>query len=218
VIREADGLTGADLGPFVMTTAERGFLVFSTDLDLSSHLLRFTLSGGVEPGPERHVTVGYSMPALVHDPASNTLYAPDGAFGKQGIFIFDATTGERLAVDPAATDGRPTDLTLITLSEPPGPRFLRGDCDGDGEVARGVTDAVFLLAYAFLDGPDPPCAAACDLNGDGVSSGTVTDAVYALSFSFLGGPPPPEPFAICGRGTAADARLGCLTPPDACRG
>lgn len=68
VIREDDHQTGADLGPFVMVTPERGYLVHSTDFDLSSHLKAFTLRGGVEPGLELHVTLGYAAPTLVVDP------------------------------------------------------------------------------------------------------------------------------------------------------
>jgi hypothetical protein len=64
VIRESDGLTGADLGPFVMVDADRGFLVYSTDLDLSSHLQPFSLTKGVDPGRNLHVSVGYAVPAL----------------------------------------------------------------------------------------------------------------------------------------------------------
>jgi hypothetical protein len=117
VIREADGLTGADLGPFVMVTPERGYLVFTTDLDLSSHLVRFSLAKGVEPGLERYVTVGYAMPAIVHDPLIGTLFVPDGAFGRQGVYVFDAASGLRLTTDPIPTSGQPTDLLL--LRQPP---------------------------------------------------------------------------------------------------
>lgn len=113
VIREADGETGADLGPFVLVTPERGFLVFSTDFDLSSHLKRFTLATGVEEGPELHVSVGYAVPALVVDPLANTLFVPDGVFAAQGVHAFDATSGARLTTAPTRVGGRPTDLILL---------------------------------------------------------------------------------------------------------
>jgi hypothetical protein len=90
--------------------------------------------------------------------------------------------------------------------------FLRGDCNGDGEVTGLVTDAVFLLTFNFLGGPEPPCRAACDSNGDGQFAGQVTDAVYILSHNFLGGPPPPAPFPGCGVGTSRDLLLGCANP------
>jgi hypothetical protein len=96
------------------------------------------------------------------------------------------------------------------------PVFLRGDCNGDGEISGQVTDAVFLLRYNFVGGSSPPCLASCDSDGDGKVAGSVTDAVYLLSFSFLGGPQPPEPYPECGPGTLSDAKLGCETPPEGC--
>jgi hypothetical protein len=114
LIREADGMTGADLGPFVMTDAEHGFLVFSTDLILSSHLKRFSLREGVEAGPERYVTVDYAVPSLVYDPRAAAVFLVDGAFGKAGLYAFDAATGAQLGNGPAwPTDGFPTDLLLL---------------------------------------------------------------------------------------------------------
>jgi hypothetical protein len=103
-----------------------------------------------------------------------------------------------------------------TPGAPPA-RFRRGDCDGDGEVTGQVTDAVFLLNWSFLAGPEPPCLAACDANGDGRVGGQVTDAVFLLNYNFLGGPAPAPPFPDCGPGRLeADERLGCESPPAAC--
>jgi hypothetical protein len=114
IVREADGTTGADLGPFLMTAPDRGFVVYSTDLDLSSHLKRFTISGGVEPGLELFVTVGYAVPALALDPKQDNLFVPDGAFGRQGIWVLRASTGQILSSSPVPTDGMPSDLLLAT--------------------------------------------------------------------------------------------------------
>jgi hypothetical protein len=96
-------------------------------------------------------------------------------------------------------------------------RFIRGDCNGDGQVSGVVTDAVFLLNFNFSSGPAPPCRAACDANGDGSFVGTVTDAVFLLQFNFLGGPAPPAPFPACGTGGDSDRALGCVTPSPNCR-
>jgi hypothetical protein len=38
---------------------------------------------------------------------------------------------------------------------PPGRAFIRGDCNGDGEVIGTVTDAVYVLSFNFLGGPPP---------------------------------------------------------------
>jgi hypothetical protein len=113
VVREADGLTGADLGPFIMVTPDQGYLVFSTDLILSSHLQRFSLAGGVETGPQLNVSVDYAVPALEFDAQSGSLFVPDGAFGRRGVHVFDAATGERRTSEPIATNGSPTDILLL---------------------------------------------------------------------------------------------------------
>lgn len=89
------------------------------------------------------------------------------------------------------------------------PRFLRGDCNGDGDVAGSVSDAVYLLQYNFLGGAEPPCLAACDANGDGLVAGQVSDAVFLLNFNFMGGEQIPEPFPDCGLGNASDDVVGC---------
>jgi hypothetical protein len=106
----------------------------------------------------------------------------------------------------------------VTVREGDSFSFLRGDCNGDGEVVGTVTDAVFLLQFNFLGGPEPLCLAACDANGDGEVGGVVTDAVYVLAFNFLGGRSPVDPFPACGASSsAADAALGCESPPQSCR-
>jgi hypothetical protein len=100
------------------------------------------------------------------------------------------------------------------------PRFIRGDCNGDGRVTGSVADAVFLLNHSFGAGPAPGCLAACDSNGDGDVLGNVSDAIYVLSFNFFAnGRPPPPPFPACGTsGRAGDLDLGCAKSPPACGG
>jgi hypothetical protein len=115
VIREADGLTGADLGPFVMVSPEEGYLAFTTDFTLSSHLQKFSISAGVDPAP-LHVAVDYLAPELEFEPRSNTLFFPHGGGVESGVHVFDAATGQRLTANPMLTSGPPTDL--VVLSEP----------------------------------------------------------------------------------------------------
>lgn len=38
------------------------------------------------------MSVDYFAPALAFDPESETLYAPEGDFGEQGIYVFDTST------------------------------------------------------------------------------------------------------------------------------
>src|SRR5262245_45836162 len=120
VLREADGTAGADIGPFIMITPERGYLVFSTDLTLSSHLHGFSLSGGVDP-EELNVSVDYAVPALAHDPVAGTLFLPDGVVNRQGLHVFDAASGLRLSNKPIPTGGPPTDVLLLRRFQRPRP-------------------------------------------------------------------------------------------------
>ena len=113
VLREADGQLAVDLINFVMVTPERGFLTVTTDFAPSSHLVRFTLSRGVEEGVPLIVTVDYFTPALTFDPQTNTLFFPDGGSEEPGVYVLDGTTGELLVPDPIPTGGRPTDLVVM---------------------------------------------------------------------------------------------------------
>ncbi len=63
------------------------------------------------------------------------------------------------------------------------PRFVRGDSNTDGSV--DVSDAVHLLHYLFIGGPEPRCDKASDANDDGQLD--VSDAAAVLGFLF-GGP------------------------------
>jgi hypothetical protein len=112
-VSEYDGDVGADLGAFVMVTSERGYLAFSTDLVISSHLVSFTVSGGVDPGPGPHECIGYFAPTLVHDPRTDLFFFPEGGYGGNGVHVFEAATGARLTSEPVPTTGPPTDLALL---------------------------------------------------------------------------------------------------------
>jgi hypothetical protein len=91
------------------------------------------------------------------------------------------------------------------------PRFLRGDCNGDG-ITTGVSDAVHILISSFLGGAEVPCRAACDVNAVGAAA-AIPDAVALLIFNFAGGIEIPAPFPTCGASSlASDKALGC---PDA---
>lgn len=125
VISEYDGQVGADLGAFVMVTPNRGFLTFSTDLLLSSHLNRFNTAGEVI-GPELHVSLDYFVPTLVFEPLGNTVFYPDGEWFERGMHAFDARTGDRLTSEATPTSGNPSDITLmngVTVAPSPTPQI-----------------------------------------------------------------------------------------------
>ena len=87
-----------------------------------------------------------------------------------------------------------------------GTLFQRGDCNGDASL--NLTDGVFLLNYLFLQGPRPPCEAACDSGGDGQLN--LTSGVFLLNYLFLQGPSLPAPFPDCG--SSAGEPLTCQGP------
>lgn len=93
-----------------------------------------------------------------------------------------------------------------------GPRFTRGDCNGDS-VVSGITDAIFMLGFLFGSGQEWPCFASCDFNDD--LTFDVSDAVFLLSAEFAGGPAPPAP-TRCGPGAEGSFLFGCEKPPGEC--
>jgi len=113
IVEEADGTTGADLLSFAMTKEDRGYLNSSTDLLASSHLARFSLTGGANP-EELFVSVDYHAPNLIFDPPSNSIFVLDGGF-PSAVFVFDAEQGESLNEDKPAVPlgGTPSDLELL---------------------------------------------------------------------------------------------------------
>jgi hypothetical protein len=117
VIREADGKSGADTGAFVLTSKNTGYLTFSTDLLLSSHLVRFRPNEGVVSG-ELHVTLNYFVPVLLHDRRRRQLFLIDGGATIPGAFVFDAISGEKLTPASIPTGGVPTDAVLMNGTVP----------------------------------------------------------------------------------------------------
>jgi len=119
VIPEFEDAVGNDLGAFAMVDADRGWLVFSTDIVLSSHLHPFTLSAGAETF-EAATALFYFAPHLVYDDRTDTLFWPEPG----GVRAFDATTGAaRAAATPLSGD--PTDLALLP-GPPPVPALSWG--------------------------------------------------------------------------------------------
>ncbi len=111
IIEEATRETGLDLGGFVMITPDHGFLAYTTDLTLSSHLHKFRSDGKVEP-EQLHVGVGFLASTLVHDAGTNSLFFPNGG-GEDGVFVFDATTGAQLSRDRIPTPSGVWDMALV---------------------------------------------------------------------------------------------------------
>ena len=61
-----------------------------------------------------------------------------------------------------------------------------GDIDGNG-AGPDIADLVYLVAYMFSQGPEPPVMEACDVDGSG-SGPDIADLVYLVTYMFGGGP------------------------------
>ncbi len=104
------------------------------------------------------------------------------------------------------------DVEVVVTARELTRNFTRGDCNGDGDAIHGLLDAMYLLQFNFVGGPEPPCLAACDADADGSVLGRVTDALFLLSYAFLAGQPPPPPFPECGPTPAGETdELNCET-------
>lgn len=113
ILQEAKGRIGADLGSFVLTRPTVGYLVFSTDLIQSSHLVDFTTAGVVNSDSEIISIVEYRAPTILHDTTSDTIFLPQGVIGANGVHVFAAADATPLTSTPAPLPGLPTDLTLV---------------------------------------------------------------------------------------------------------
>lgn len=113
LIREEDGLVGAELGAFVMLNARRGYLAYSTDLLLSSHLNEFR-SFGVPTIEELLTSLDYFIPALVRSRRHGVFFAPEGGSGKTaGVHVYRSRNGERLTAEVTPSVGPASDLELL---------------------------------------------------------------------------------------------------------
>ena len=96
------------------------------------------------------------------------------------------------------------DLELLAQPRPStGPRFVRGEANGDGAV--DLSDALKVLFVLFTGAPTD-CEDALDADDQGDLN--VVDAVYLLEYLFQGGPAPPAPFPAAGEDPTGDD-LGC---------
>lgn len=168
VIEEISGQVGADLGPFVMVRPDRGFLAYSTDFGLSSHLKGFSVSGGVDPGPELFINGGYLSPVLAHDPVGDTVFVPQAS--PSGVQVLDAATGALLTSEAIPTGGSPVDLQLVYSG------CGTGDVNGDG-TANG--DDIQTFVNCVLTAAAGCSCADLDASGhlDGTDAGLLTAAL-----------------------------------------
>ncbi len=108
---------------------------------------------------------------------------------------------ELSGIDGADSRIASTSIEITNTSQVAG--FVRGDSNGDGEVA--ISDAVKTLLYLFV-GDTIDCEDAADANDDGRLN--LVDPVGTLEYLFQTGAPPPAPFPTPGEDTTPD-ELGC---------
>jgi hypothetical protein len=138
--------------------------------------------------------------------ANHSIFEPFDA-----VMFIDGELSAQMTPNIAVIDN--LSYTDGSLQEPLPTRFLRGDCNDNGEV--DISDGRCILDWRFSGAPAPGCLAATDTGGDGRTD--IADAIYLFNALFLGGPPPTAPFPECGTGTEADVELGCAMPPGSCR-
>lgn len=87
------------------------------------------------------------------------------------------------------------------------PQFICGDVNSDAIVE--LSDAVYLLSYLYVDGPNVNCQDAADADGNNVVD--LSDALYLFGYLF-GGPPPAGPFPECGHDLTPYDGTHCRQP------
>ncbi len=83
--------------------------------------------------------------------------------------------------------------------------FLRGDANDDGGL--NLADAIYLIAYIFVDGEAPLCRSAANSNSD--ANVDIGDVIFIINHQFLAGPPPSAPYPTCGANSAGESGLSC---------
>lgn len=96
---------GADLGGFVMLSADEGYAVAHTDIIASTHLRHFTLGEGPTPGPDLVTLLGDAVESLAYDARNERLYLPSGFAGfgaERRVFVLDTRTRQLEGMIPTA--------------------------------------------------------------------------------------------------------------------
>jgi len=81
----------------------------------------------------------------------------------------------------------PIDMTVST-----GPVYICGDINGDGG-GPDIVDLIYLVAYMFQEGAEPPVMATADVNASGGDI-NIEDLVFLVAYMFQEGPDLTCPF------------------------
>lgn len=139
-------------------------------------------------------------------------YAVDAAAPDTTELEFNAGMGNPPVANVVVLEGAVvlvpvTDGSTLTIVEPGGGNFIRGDVNDDGVI--GLPDVMVSLQAMFLGG-ELDCHAAADANADG--SLQLDDALLCLNYLYQGGEAPAAPFPNCGsdpQNMGCDQYLSC---------
>jgi hypothetical protein len=67
---------------------------------------------------------------------------------------------------------------------------LCGQIDGDTENEIDIGDLTYLIAYLYLDGPDPEPLSAANMDCDAENEIDIGDLTWLIAYLYLGGPDP----------------------------
>ncbi len=194
-----DELTGG------ISEANAGIVgVAAPPIDLSPYSAAYTPENGIFGIPGLYEELVPTTTDLA-GPDSYTIWEAGGVPGFSWGVFYDTEPGfGKVITTSLEIGGYEGDRNAVVQTyldslgtSPTGPRYLRGDANGDFSFTA-LLDALFILNFGFVAGsPEPPCLAAADGNGDG-SFTALLDGLYLLNFGFVGGSPsPPAPFPNC---------------------
>ena len=112
------------MGPFVMVSEIKGYVVTHTDIVLSSHLVPFSRITGEALGGETYMTLG-AVESMAFDPQTSQLYYPELSDG--GVVVVDADADVVLTPLPIDVGGTPRDLVVARFGAIFSDGFESGD-------------------------------------------------------------------------------------------
>ncbi len=124
-------------------------------------------------------TIRYSV-----EEGPGTIYEPNGHWSYTPL-PSDYGTTQTLTIKTYNTNC-PTNFSLCTTILTFTDSLVIGDINFDCFI--DIADLVYMVAFMFQGGPEPPNFDSFDVNGDG--SFDVGDLVYLVAYMFAGGPPP----------------------------
>ena len=139
------------------------------------YFYEFEAVGGVEPYFWDIVQGQYPYGLVFSDGEVGTL---EGTLTWASDYTFKVEVVD--SDSPARTD---TMTVTVIVSDPP---YICGDVNSDSVI--DVSDAVYIINYAFSGGPEPEPIESGDVNCDDIVD--VSDAVYVVNYAFSSGPAP----------------------------